>query len=69
LPDLQAAAIGLGEIWPSVGKFLFWQASAHGIWRGIEQSEDRSGRIKMKREAGNLDLITGVSHLEVHGFP
>jgi len=39
------------------------------IWRGIEQSEDRSGRIKMKREAGNLDLLTGVSHLEVPGFP
>jgi hypothetical protein len=23
----------------------------------------------MKREAGNLDLLTGVSHLKVPGFP
>ena len=36
---------------------------------GIEQSEERLNRVKMKREAGNLDLLTEMSHLKVPGFP
>ena len=39
------------------------------IRRKIDQSEEREDRVKMKREAGNLDLLTGVSHLKVPGFP
>lgn len=38
------------------------------IRRGIEQSEEGEKRVKMQREAGNLNLLTGVSHLKVPGF-
>jgi hypothetical protein len=39
------------------------------IRRHIEPSEARQDRVKMKRKAGNLDLLTRVSHLKVPGFP
>ncbi len=39
------------------------------IPHGIEQSEERENSVKMKREAGNLDLLIGASHLKVPGFP